>query len=971
MIAQLGTEIFEKQGEHVRVGSNRPILLRGDSAWLVAQGRVDVFLVRTGEDGRVVGRRSHLLRADKGHMMMDVAPSLDTEGVALLAVGASDTELIRIPQAELWSSRASVELGRAVGGLVEGWVELLSCSVCPEVLSERVTDLEAGDVVLLEEGGYVRAESRAVWVRHLAGSSHVAGRHHLRLEGEGLFPLSHRLWIEAEAGTRVHAVDTLRAQRDDEAAAGLNRLHHAVLRLALEQREKAEAEQRERLLRKTTEERESFRHAWSRLAEVGERIRRGVARLRPQPTDADILLAACCQIGDAIGLEIRAPTNLQSTQNSRDPLGAIARASRINIRPVALTEGWWREDAGPLLAWLDDGPVALLPTPGPGYVYDDPAGRKRCKVDAEVAARISPHAYTFYRRFGDDPVDLKGIARFGVRRCRRDVVFFIGVSALTAMLSLVTPIAARTVFNDIIPRAERGYLLQVIVLLLVVSVSSALLSLTGWVALFRIEAKLGGDLMAAVWDRLISLPVRFFRTYSAGNLASRAMAIGSIQEILSAVTISALLTGTMSLVQFGLLFHIHPGLAMWSALLLAATVSVSVVSSYVQLQHQRTIANLQAKISGLVLQLLTHISKLRVAGAEVHAFSLWARSFSEQRRLQYRVRRTGIALRTFNVSFPILANIILFAAMLPLMTGDASLRTGDMIAFLMAFATVSAGMLTVSGQLLNVLSVVPPYEQVKPILSAAPESTLGKHDPGVLHGEIDMEHVTFRYEEDGALVLRDVSFRVRPGEFVALVGPSGSGKSTIIRLLLGFEQPEGGTIYYDGQDLADLDVRAVRSQTGAVLQNAGPLPGDILSNIVGASAATLEEAWEAVRMAGLEEEIQALPMGMNTLIGEGNSTFSGGQRQRLMIARALVRRPRMLFFDEATSALDNQTQAIVTENLNRLQITRVIVAHRLSTIMKADRIYLIAGGRIVQSGTYAELLEVEGPFADLAKRQMI
>jgi ATP-binding cassette subfamily C protein len=206
---------------------------------------------------------------------------------------------------------------------------------------------------------------------------------------------------------------------------------------------------------------------------------------------------------------------------------------------------------------------------------------------------------------------------------------------------------------------------------------------------------------------------------------------------------------------------------------------------------------------------------------------------------------------------------------------------------------------------------------------------------------------------------------------VALVGPSGSGKSTIIRLLLGFEQPEGGTIYYDGQDLADLDVRAVRSQTGAVLQNAGPLPGDILSNIVGASAATLEEAWEAVRMAGLEEEIQALPMGMNTLIGEGNSTFSGGQRQRLMIARALVRRPRMLFFDEATSALDNQTQAIVTENLNRLQITRVIVAHRLSTIMKADRIYVIAGGRIVQSGTYAELLDAEGPFADLAKRQMI
>jgi ATP-binding cassette subfamily C protein len=265
---------------------------------------------------------------------------------------------------------------------------------------------------------------------------------------------------------------------------------------------------------------------------------------------------------------------------------------------------------------------------------------------------------------------------------------------------------------------------------------------------------------------------------------------------------------------------------------------------------------------------------------------------------------------------------------------------------------------------------VPTYERAKPILETLPEVDEMKADPGELTGELEVSHVSFRYREDGPIVLKDVSVQVKPGEFVALVGPSGSGKSTLFRLLLGFEKLEAGAVYYNGRDLVGLDIREVRRQIGVVLQNGKLMAGDIFTNIIGSSLLTLEDARQAARMAGLEDDLKAMPMGLHTVISEGGGTLSGGQRQRLLIARALVHRPRILFFDEATSALDNRTQAIVSESLDNLQATRIVIAHRLSTIMNADRIYVLQDGRVVQQGTYDELIQAEGVFADLAKRQM-
>jgi NHLM bacteriocin system ABC transporter ATP-binding protein len=966
------TELFRHEAARVEAGGNRPFLLEGDSVWLVDAGRVDVFAVKVVE-GRPAGTRQHLFRVEEGGLLFAADAGAGPERSALLAVGASGTELLRLPQSQLWEAARRPELAAEVGAGVEEWIDALYGSLSPGTLAERLTEVDAGDEVALDEGGRIRPRPRVLWVRHLAGCSHPFGEPGVRVNGDGPIPLSRRGWLEVAAGSRIEAFATPGIVDDPELHSGLERLHRLVLWFAAERMRRTEREQGTRMARRAAETRAAFRAGWASLAEVmeGQRGRRPQLRMRFSP-DTDVLLAAARLVGEAQGIEIRQPPSTGSDTTITDPLAGIARASAIRTRRVTLGGEWWREDAGPLLGFMEeDGrPVALLPVRGPGYVLHDPTRCEERSVTREVASTLAPVAYAFYRGFDNEPLDVKAILRFGLRRCHRELAAVAAFGLAAALLGLALPIATGMLYNDVIPGAERRHLVQMVMILVGVSISTSLFTLAGSIALLRVETKMGADLMAAVWDRLLSLPARFFRAYTAGNLASRAMAVERMRQAVSGATINALLTGLWSLVQFVLLYHISPRLALVSGLLVLLTVSVSTGCSYLQLRYQRSIAALQAEISGTTLQLLSNVGKLRVAGAEPHAFALWARKFAAQRSLQFRSRTIGNVLRVFNTAFPLLASLTLFSLAVPLIREEGTLRTGDFIAFLAAFAAVTSGMISASGALMSILNAIPFYEQVKPILETPPEVETGQADPGMLRGEVRVEHLVFRYSPDGPRVLDDVSLHVRPGEFVAIVGPSGSGKSTLIRLLLGFERPESGTLYYDGHDLMGLDVRAVRGQIGVVLQNTQLLPGDIFTNIVGSSPATEEDAWEAAGMAGFDEDIRSMPMGMHTVIGEGASTISGGQRQRLLIARALVRKPRILLFDEATSALDNRTQAIVSASLERLQVTRIVVAHRLSTIMHAHRIVVIEAGRVVETGTYKELMARNGTFAELARRQL-
>jgi ATP-binding cassette subfamily C protein len=403
-------------------------------------------------------------------------------------------------------------------------------------------------------------------------------------------------------------------------------------------------------------------------------------------------------------------------------------------------------------------------------------------------------------------------------------------------------------------------------------------------------------------------------------------------------------------------------------------VSITTIGNYRQLAFQRNESAQRGRITSLVLQLITGVAKVRVCAAENHAFRVWAQQFSVSKRTGFSIGQVQNVVGTFTSGFGVMSSLAIFATLYYIQTSvvgaPPAFTTGTFIAFNGAFGAFVTALQGLSDASLSLLKAVPTFERLKPILDTQPESDETKISPGKLRGEITVSHLHFRYTPDMPWVIKDISFTIKPGEMVAFVGASGCGKSTLLRLLLGFEKPQSGSITYDGQDLAALDIRAVRQQLGVVLQESRVLPTDIFRNIVGATAHTMDDAWEAARMAGFADDIKDMPMGMHTIVSEGGGTFSGGQRQRLLIARSLVNRPTMIFFDEATSALDNRTQAMVTESLDSLKSTRIVIAHRLSTVVNADRIFYFEGGQIREQGTYQQLMAERGAFAALAKRQI-
>ena len=968
-------QIFASHGERTSVGGDSPFLLEGDQAYLIEEGLIDIFAVRVA-GGRLVGPRSHLLRLPAGHIFLGLSPNRSPEGRGFLVVGTAGTRLLKQPQATLRHLAGDPRHATAITEVLEAWIEALCAGVARDVVPKRCIELDVGREIAVPGSTNARPRRSISWVKHLQGRSYLLGKEALEMNGDGYTPLSRRAWVEVREPSRLLLVETGALGESQDLWSGLERLTTLVLRSVDLMAHEADRRDHERMQQKTNFERSVLRRAYGRLAAAVGPPETTARSLESSTTAStvdpeDSLFTACRLVAESLGIAIKPYPRIQGTRPPRDPFDAILRASRIRSRLVALRGNWWRHDCGPLLGRSGEKkhPVALFPTPK-GYALYDPERRIVEPVGPATAATLVPFAHTFYRPFPDGALRLKDVLCFGLRGCGSDVRFLLFISIAAAILGTIPSMATGIFFNTVIPGAHRSEIVQLSAVLLASAVASSLLSLAQGIAFLRIEGRAGAAIQSAVWDRLLSLPLSFFRPYTAGDLAVRAMSIDAIRQVFSGSTATALMGGLCSLGNVGLLFYYSVEMAWRATAMILFVMAVTIAGGYLQLSPQRGALKLQAKASGIVLQLLTSISKIRVAGVEPSAFALWAGRFSQQRQLQYRARAIAIWVSAFDAAVPVTANLLIFWVAWPLMTTEHSLRTGDFLAFLSAFSACTTALLSTCLAVLAMGNVVPLYEHAKPILDTAPEGQAGKSDPGSLAGDIEIQHAVFRYGLDSPLILRDVSLRIGPGEFVALVGPSGSGKSTLLRLLLGFETLDSGAIYYDGQDLKGLDVHVVRRQIGVVIQNGRLMSGDIFTNIVGSSAATLDEAWEAARMAGFSEDIEAMPMGMHTVIGEGGGTLSGGQRQRLLIARAIVRRPRLLLFDEATSALDNRTQAIVSASLEQLQATRVVVAHRLSTIRNADRVYVLERGSLVQSGTYEDLISQPGLFADLARRQI-
>ncbi len=979
--------LLRAAGEDVEAAGDRPFRLDlWEGAWLVESGRVEVFAQPAAESGGK-GRRTHVATIGPGRFLLslgagrtagpgsEIDPSIDL-AIGLVAVGQPETRVRRLSRDALQELARRPEVVPDLGRLVETWVRELPRELLPERPPKHFEALEPGnEVVLSEPGAAARTQKGVVWVRHLEGASRFLGKGELPIEPEDvLLPVSEETWlIAAAAGTRLSCVETAMLLRSGRLWSGLARFHRLFLQLValvLDERRQAE---RARLAHKAELDRLTMETAHESLASVLAITAPVKARAEER---SDGLLAACRLVGEALGFRFARPPEIEGDRSPRHRLARIAAASRIRHRRVLLREEWWRRDAGPLLAFQStrDGegpprPVALLPASAIRYDLVNPVDGRRVPVDEAVADGLEGEAVMFYPPLPERPLRLRDLVGLALRGRKDDLLMLLLMGVGGGLLALLVPVLTGYLFGSVIPASDRPQLFQMTLALVVGALAGAGFQVTRSFAVLRMSGKIDGSLQAAVWDRLMALPVPFFRDFSVGDLADRAMGIDAIREVLTGHVIGSLLGVVFSLFSFALLFVYSPPLALLATALVAVLGAVATFSGYLQLRHQREMSKQRGKVASLLFSLIHGIGKIRVAGAEQRAYGLWADGFSRQRRSAIAARRISNLQAAWTAAYGLLTAGGLFAMVI--LAKPAELPASDFLAFFAAFGQFQSAALSVVAVIPGVLATVPSYERLRPIVKSVPEADPSKTPAGELSGEIEFSHVTFRYGSEGPLILDDVSFHARPGELVALVGPSGAGKSTCLRLILGFESPEAGSIYFDGQDLPSLDLASVRRQIGVVLQASQPMPGDIFSNIVGSRNLTLDDAWEAARMAGLEEDIRALPMGMHTIIGEDAGTFSGGQLQRLLIARAIVHRPRILLFDEATSALDNPTQEHVTQSLERLKATRIVVAHRLSTIQNADRIHVMDRGRVVEVGGYQELLAGAGLFLKLADRQRV
>lgn len=938
------------------------------------QGHLDIFAVEV-EGDEVQRRRLHVARIPEGGMAVGVhgvqRPGGSTT-TKLLAVPSQDALVVEGERAGLMG-RENFDLD--ILELIENWILELSTFLVRD--GQRVPRdanlIEADPNMAYPAKAAVTAHHKIIVWASVNQQTLVNGSPRHPLAADDLLPLSERTWLELETDSRVTAIMTPAAFFNGSLWQALERfssiaLEHAIVRTDMQARAAAD--------------RHSAVHR-SRLASATRMFRRLGAVLdssrgpRTQPPAAATpLQTVLALVIEALGVPFEPPRVPQNETDAIEAISTLARRSGVRVRRIIFDEDWWKRDGLPLVGVSTEGRrlLALLPNDRGGYQAVDPEVGESFTVGPRTARRIAPVGLMLYAPL---PAEVRSGGRALLHTLRgraADLWMVLSMAGIGALLALTTPVLTGRLLAEIIPRVDTSMWASALAALVLAAFGGAAFEIVRALATLRIEGRVDEKLQAAIWARLLSLPVPFFRDYTAGDLADRANGIAMIRQALTGATMTAVIGGVFSLFSFGLLFYYSWRLALCATALMMLLGAATWFFARGQMSHHRAAFRIQGTIDGLVFQMIRGLSKLRIANSETYALARWADRFSEQKRETLAARRWAAGQLAFNSMFTPLASLVLFAFIWYELIDagrQATFGLADFLSFNAAFGQFVAAMTGLTAAWTMVISVIPMFERVQPILEAEPETAEAGIDPGDLAGEIEFANIVFRYLPGLPNALDGVSFHIDSGDYVAFVGPSGSGKSTVYRVLLGFERPNSGAVFLDGHDLLSLDLPSVRSRMGVVLQHSELAAASIFKNIASSSPLSMDEAWAAARAAGLDKDIEEMPMGMHTMLPEGGAGLSGGQRQRLLIARALARKPRIMLFDEATSALDNRTQAVVQESLRRMNMTRIVIAHRLSTVQDADRIYVMKKGRIVESGKYNELMERKGVFANLAQRQLV
>ena len=647
----------------------------------------------------------------------------------------------------------------------------------------------------------------------------------------------------------------------------------------------------------------------------------------------------------------------------------LFRPHGIMYRPVKLEKNWYKNASGAMLGKLKTGEaVALLPDKLGLYGFFDPTTQKRVRLGRKTQELLEEDAYCFYKPFPLRKIGIRDLMLYiSGSTSLSTKVSIVFLTFCTTLVGMITPKITKILFSDVLESGSARLLLSIAVLYVCTSLSLLMIGGIKSLLMNRINTEMNVSVQAATMARILSLPADFFKKYNSGEITSRAQYIGSLCQTLVQTFLSTGLTSVFSLIYITQIFVYAKELVIPALCITLVTLVFSIVSSLAQMKISKKQMELSGKISGMTYQIITGVQKIKLSGSEKRMFARWMNEYAEESKYIYGTPPFIMFNGVISTAISLAGTIVMY-----FFAVQSGVSVADYTAFNAAYGMLSGALMSVAGIALTAARIKPVIDMAKPIMDAEPEISEGKHIVTKISGGIELSNVSFRYEDHSPLVVDDLSLKIKPGQYVAIVGKTGCGKSTLLRLLLGFEKPQKGAIYYDGRDMGTLDLKSLRKRIGVVTQNGKLFQGDIYSNIIiSAPYLSVDDAWKAAEIADIADDIRAMPMGMHTIISEGAGGISGGQKQRLMIARAVAPNPKVLMFDEATSALDNITQKKVSEALDGLKCTRIVIAHRLSTIKQCDRIIVLDGGKIAEDGTYDELLAKKGYFYELVERQRL
>ena len=959
-------QFFENE-PRIKVESNHPFLLnKPDCGWFICEGRIDLFSVSI-EDGVAKGARTHYFTAEKGEILLSI-PLTPGRDLHFLAVATQNTTVTEFRLADLKKFASDTGNNHDVIALIEKWISQLAAGASFGNMEITGKNTFAGLNQAFPSNSFIHNRKQVLWLGITEGDALLLGLNEVKKDGVvTLVPFTGDLWHQTLNLVEADCYITADALNTPVFWDSLDHFYNLLLHCLEFKSKLARVDELNLLNEKSGYSILSQSDTLYRIASV---VNKTITNSHFDSRE-DPMLTACKLVANYLGIPVKKPVKPRGEEPQPFTLNDVLNASRFRARKVKLNDGWWKNDTGSLLGFTIDrhNPVALVQDKQGQIEYIDIVAGTRKKMDASLSGLLQPFAYQFYPPLPDKMIKGSELISFGIKNCRREIFFIAILSLAGGLLNLIIPMVTGYVFDQVIPYGELRLLTLVGTILFLTAISISLFQMIRSMSMVHLETKMDFILQSAIWDRLLNLPIPFFRQYTSGELAVKTNSILMLRKIMSDSVVYALISSVTMIFNLIYLFWFNFMMGFITVAILSVSMILIGLTGYRMNKLQTKQLGMQNKLYGIITQLLTSISKIKTTGSEINAFEQWANRFTNQKRENIALRKLTITLQQLLALTPVFVTIFIFIFIHLFVSQKMS--TGEFMTFFTALTITVMGFMGASTAIAFFFTAIPFFDNVKPILNTLPENHQAKPSIATLQGQIDISSLSYRYYEKAPLVIKNISIHINPGEFIAIVGSSGSGKSTLMRLLLGFDIPETGTISFDRHDLAMVDPESVRRQIGTVLQNSQLYSGTIFSNIAGITDATLDDVYEAASMAGLGEDVDNMPMGMFTTISEGISTLSGGQRQRILIARALVSRPRILLLDEATSALDNTIQNMVSKSLDNLNATRVVIAHRLSTVINADRIFVMEKGEIVESGTYSQLQLQGGRFAELVKRQMI